>query len=156
MNSIGNCHASLQQWSQARQAYLHAATIFLRSAGYRDAMGSSAPRASASAFAQCNAALMLAQMEDLPGATREMESVTRRQLGMVDARAALAALYYDAGRVEDAEKVWAYACTNISVGCVKYKDEEWLSRVRRWPPVMVAKLGRFLKLEPPSPSTPLI
>lgn len=92
---------------------------------------------------------MLAQMDDTAGATREMEIVTRRQGGLVDARAALAALYYDTGRVEDAEQVWTYACTNISVGCVKYRDEEWLSRVRRWPPAMVAKLGRFLKLQPP-------
>lgn len=149
VNSIGNCRASLSQWPQAREAYLQAAAIFLGSAGFRDASGSSAPRAAAAAFAQCNAALVLAQMGDLAGATREMEIVTRRQLGLVDARAALAALYYDAGRVEDAEKVWTYACTNISVGCVKYKDEEWLARVRRWPPVMVAKLGRFLRLEPP-------
>eukprot|EP00892_Ulva_mutabilis_P000363 jgi/Ulvmu1/10327/UM061_0010.1 len=150
VNSIGNCYASLQQWPEARAAYLRAAAILLGGSGYRDSSGSSAPRASAAAFAQCNAALMLAQMNDLPGATREMEVVTRRQLGLVDARAALAALYYDAGRVEDAEKVWAYACTNISVGCVKYKDEEWLGKVRRWPPGMVARLGRFLKLEAPA------
>jgi hypothetical protein len=104
-------------------------------------------RSTAAALAQSNAALALAQLGDLPAATKELEYVSRRQGGFVDSRAALAALYYDSGRLEDAENVWEYACDNISVGCAKYKDQEWLRKVRRWPPAMADLLLNFLKLQ---------
>ena len=34
----------------------------------------------------------------------------------------------------------------ISVGCSKYQDKDWLSRIRRWPPKMVERMGNFLAL----------
>jgi hypothetical protein len=40
-----------------------------------------------------------------------------------------------------------YACDRITVGCRKYTDADWLSRVRRWPPSMVAALSDFLSLK---------
>ncbi len=35
------------------------------------------------------------------------------------------------GRETEAESEWEYACNNITVGCAKYQDEDWLRRIRR-------------------------
>lgn len=144
-NSIGNCQASLGQWQDARASYLESANTFQASVGYRDRGGRTTARVDGAIYAATNAALMLAQLGDLPGAKRELEYASRRGPGSVDARAALAALYYQEGRVEAAESTWEFACDKISVGCSKYTDREWLSGVRRWPPVMVDMLGAFLR-----------
>lgn len=146
VNSIGNCHASLGQWTEARAAYQRSAAILQKASGFRDTAGLSAGRSTAAALAQSNAALALAQLGDTPGAIKELEYVSRRQGGLVDSRAALAALYYDSKRIEEAEKIWEYACDNISVGCSKYRDADWVRKVRRWPPVMSQKLQSFLQL----------
>jgi hypothetical protein len=76
----------------------------------------------------------------------EMEKISRRAPGNADMRAALAALYWSEGREEDAERQWEYACDRISVGCSKYKDTDWLSTVRRWPPRMVKLLDAFVNI----------
>ena len=75
-----------------------------------------------------------------------MRKVSRRAAGNADARAALAALYWAEGRGEDAEREWEFACDRISVGCAKYRDEEWLANVRRWPPKMVRLMDDFLRV----------
>ena len=75
-----------------------------------------------------------------------MEKISRRAPGNADMRAALAALYWSKGREEDAEFQWEYACSRISVGCSKHKDQDWLTRVRRWPPTMVALLDAFVNI----------
>lgn len=62
-------------------------------------------------------------------------------------RIALAAMLWDSGMESEAENQWAFACDNITVGCSKYQDEEWLRHVRRWPPVMVERLQAFLALQ---------
>ena len=55
-------------------------------------------------FAASNAALMLAELEEAPGAAvREMQRVARRAPGSADMRAALAALYWAQART-------AYLC----------------------------------------------
>jgi hypothetical protein len=147
VNSIGNCHGSLGEWADARAQYLLAARTFQAASGFRDARtGGTTSRVDGAIFAATNAALAAAQLGDLAAAQRELEAVARRGPGSVDARAALAAVYYDAGRVEDAEAAWEYACSRITAGCSKYRDAEWLTKVRRWPPVLVAMLGRFLTL----------
>ena len=35
------------------------------------------------------------------------------------------------GRQDDAEAAWEFACNSISVGCRRYGDLDWLSRIRR-------------------------
>ena len=35
------------------------------------------------------------------------------------------------GKEGAAEAEWNYACDRISVGCSKYQDKDWLSRIRR-------------------------
>ena len=94
-------------------------------------------------YAASNAALALAQLGDETGAIAEAEAVARRAPNSADMRAALAALYYSRGRVADAEEAWERACGR-NVGCGKYRDLDYVRRIRRWPPVMVDKLDAFL------------
>jgi tetratricopeptide (TPR) repeat protein len=145
-NSVGNCQASLGKWQEARQAYLEASDMFQRASGFRGRGGSTTARLDGAVFSASNAALALAQLGDEEGATREAERVARRAPGSADMRAALAALYWSAGRRADAEGAWEFACSNISVGCSRYRDREWLSTVRRWPPVMVDRMSKFLAM----------
>jgi hypothetical protein len=65
---------------------------------------------------------------------------------MVDTRAALSAIYWESNRGEDAEREWEFACDLIDTGCAKYRDRKWLVEVRRWPPVMVGMLQKFLSI----------
>lgn len=120
--------------------------MFQASRGFRGRGGSTTQRVDGAIFAQSNAALARAQLGDLAGALKELEYVARRGPGSVDARAALAALYYHEGRQSAAEGEWEFACDNITVGCSKYRSREWLAEVRRWPPVMVELFGEFLAL----------
>ena len=55
------------------------------------------------------------------------------------------------GKEQLAEEEWRFACDNINPGmvfdgCAKYKDQDWLRRIRRWPPLMADKMDNFLKL----------
>lgn len=147
INSRGNCHASLGEWRAAREDYLASAELFQTATGFQGPRGSSNPRLDGAVFAAGNAALMLAQLGDEPGATSEMKAVSRRAPGNADMRAALAALYWSQGKEGEAETEWDFACSKIAVGCSKYQDEDWLFRIRRWPPVMVKRMKSFLSLQ---------
>ena len=85
----------------------------------------------------------------VPIVSLQAERIARRAPGSVDMRAALAALYYERGDRERAESQWEFACDKIVTGCGFYRDEDWLSRVRRWPPVMVDKMLNFVQLRAP-------
>jgi len=147
LNSRGNCHASLGEWKEARQDYLESAGGFLAARREeRRAASVMQMYADGAVFASSNAALMLAQMGDDKAAVKEMQNIARRAPGNADMRIALAAMLWSAGQVEEAEAEWDFACNNITVGCAKYQDEEWLTRIRRWPPVMVARMKAFLVL----------
>jgi len=145
MNRRGNVLAAAGDYAGARAAYLSSAAGFQNIRGV-NTVGGSRLKQDGFAYAASNAALALAQMGDLDGAGAEMEMVSRRAPGNADMRAGLAALYWAGGRREDAEREWEFACDKISVGCTKFRDKEWLSRVRRWPPAMVAYLDNFLNL----------
>lgn len=152
LNSRGNCHASLGEWKAAREDYLASANGF-QSARREDRLaGRLQQRLDGAVFAFSNAALMLAQLGDDDGATKEMQSIARRAPGSADMRAALAAQLYNAQQFSEAESEWNFACSNITVGCAKYQDVEWLSTIRRWPPVMVERMQAFLRLRKNSSS----
>lgn len=53
---------------------------------------------------------------------------------------------YTSGRVAEAEEAWEEACGR-NEGCGRYKDLDYVSRIRRWPPAMVTKLEDFLKIK---------
>lgn len=143
LNSRGNCHASLGEWKAAREDYLGSALGFQTA---RRADASLQQRLDGSVFSLSNAALMLVQMGDESGAIKEMQGIARKAPGSADMRAALAALYWNAGLETEAEAEWEFACNKINVGCAKYQDEDWLFRIRRWPPVMVERMREFLAL----------
>lgn len=147
INSIGNCYASLQRWSDAREAYLSSSQLFQQAKGFRGRGGSTTDRLDGAIFSASNAAVMLVQMGREEEAIKEMERIARRAPGSVDMRAALAALYYSKGSLDRAEDEFEWACTKIVTGCSKYRDQKWLSEVRRWPPVMVEKMKAFVSLK---------
>lgn len=147
LNSIGNCHASLGEWRAARESYLASAAGFQSARRENAQSGSLQQRLDGAVLAFSNAALMLAQLGDDAAATKEMQGIARRAAGSTDMRAALTAQYWSAGLEAEAEAEWEFACGRISTGCVKYQDKDWLYRIRRWPPVMVERLGAFLALK---------
>lgn len=146
VNSRGNCYNSLGMWRLARSDYLDSANLFQQARGFRGRGGTTTQRLDGAVFAASNAALMLVQLGDVEGAVKEMERVARRAPGSADMRAALAALYWSQGRQQAAEDEWEFACDRITVGCVRYKDQEWLRTVRRWPPIMVDLMDQFVNI----------
>lgn len=148
INSMGNCYNSLGRWAEARENYLTSSQLFQQAKGFRGRNGGTTDRVDGAIYSASNAALMLAQMGDLDGALKEMERIARRAPGSADMRAGLAALYWDKGLRDRAEDEWEWACTKINVGCTKYRDPDWLGRIRRWPPVMVEKMQQFVKIVP--------
>lgn len=146
LNSLGNCYASVGDWSKARTFYTESANSFQRSRAVDISMQK---RLDGAIFSFSNAVLMDAQIGDLDEAAivKRMQDLARRAPGSADMRAALAAMYWSAGEQEKAEASWEFACNNIAVGCAKYEDFDWLRRVRRWPPVMVKRMEAFVKLD---------
>ena len=88
---------------------------------------------------------MDSQLGDDDKAMTELANVARRAPNSADARAALAALRWAAGRRAKAEEAWNSACGRAE-GCSKYKDIDYVQRIRRWPPRMVKHLQAFLQL----------
>jgi len=144
VNSLGNCKASLGDWRGAREEYLESSNLFQTSRGFRSG-ASTTQRLDGAVYASANAALAAAQLGDEEAAEREFRAVARRAPNSADMRAALAALLYSSGRIAEAEEQWEQACTR-NVGCGRYRDLDYVRRVRRWPPVMVEKLETFLSV----------
>lgn len=120
-------------------------SVLLRAQGFRNG-SSTTQRLDGAIYASSNAALMLVQLGDDAAALREVEAVRRRAPNSADMRAALAALYWAAGDTEKAEDVWEYTCGVLLEGCARYRDEDYLQRVRRWPPAMIEKMRAFLSV----------
>ncbi len=76
-------------------------------------------------------------------AIRNMRNIVRKYPNFADMRAALTAAYWEQGKQGEAESNWVAA-----VGLDKrYKDLDWVVKVRRWPSKMVAALEKFQKLQ---------
>ena len=144
LNSRGNVKASLGRFEDARKDYLSAAEGFRKAKGYLDKDGRSNTRLDGEIFAATNASLMLAQYGSETEAIKEMTKVARKAPYSVDIHAALATLYWHRSEEEEAETQWEYACDRINTGCSFYKDVNWVSNIRRWPPLMVTRLKDFL------------
>ena len=147
LNSRGNVLSSLGRYEDALESYRLSAETFQKSRNLSGAI-----------YARSNAALMLAELGREDDAVSEFEAVARRAAGSIDARAALAAMRWSRGEVDEAETTWNWACEKINSGvlteggpaldgCALYRDEDWLRRVRRWPPSMVDKQMRFVRLQ---------
>ena len=145
LNSRGNVRGSLGRWNDAKDDYESAGDLFQNAKGFRNG-ASTTQRLDGAIYAYSNKALATAQLGDEAGALKQLEALTRRAPNSADVRAAAAALYYSAGRFGDAEDAWERACSR-EAGCAKYKDLDYVRRIRRWPPAMVDKLSRFLELK---------
>lgn len=125
-NNRGNAKAGLGQWEDAI-------------ADYKKAF-ETAPNF---AFAGANYAISLYQVGKTEDAIRTMKNLVRKYPMFPDMRAALSAVLWVQGNQGEAESNWVAA-----VGLdTRYKDLNWVKNVRRWPPVMVTALEKFLKLQ---------
>jgi tetratricopeptide (TPR) repeat protein len=130
-NNLGNANAGLGNWESAVEDYQRAADL-----------------ATDFAFARANYALALYQVDQTQEAIRTMKNLVRKYPQFADMRAALTAVLWAEGQAGEAESNWASA-----VGLDRrYRDLEWVTKVRRWPPKVVSALDKFLSLQPISSS----
>ena len=138
----GNVLGRLNKWSDAVIDYNAASSLFLQQkdiAGYSDA--------------RANEALALYQIGDIDNSVKAMNDVIRKNPGYTDMHVAIAADSWSSGNYIKALSEWRFACNDISSGCEKYKDGDWLLRIRRWPPTLVEKLQQFQAREIPKSLT---
>ncbi len=126
--NLGNVEGSLDDWPAARQCFEAAAAA---RPGF--------------AMARSSAALAAFQLGDTTVAEKQLRDLIRRYPLFADARAGLTALLWQRGARGEAESHWAAASGLDS----RYRQEEWLLRIRRWPPGPVQALRQFLALAPP-------
>jgi tetratricopeptide (TPR) repeat protein len=125
-NNRGNAEAGLGEWEKAIADYLKAANM--------------APEY---AFAGGNYALALYQIGETTAAIRTMKNLVRKYPQFADMRAALTAALWEAGKHGEAESNWVAAVGIDS----RYRDIDWVAKIRRWPPAMVTALDKFLHLQ---------
>ena len=96
-------------------------------------------------YVRANYALAMYEVGESAEAKKVLQDVVRRDRGYADGRVALAAIAWSEGDLFEAEKQWTFTCDNINVGCKFYKDQEWVTTVRRWPPSMSRLLENFIE-----------
>lgn len=95
------------------------------------------------AFANANYALALYQTGQQEQAIRLMRNLVRKYPMFPDIRAALTAALWQKGQQGEAESNWVAAVGMDN----RYQDLAWVENTRRWPPLMVVALEKFLKLQ---------
>jgi len=100
--------------------------------------------------AKANLALALYQEGEREESIKAMKDVIRRNPGYADMHVALAADSWRQGEYLTAINEWSFTCDKISVGCDRYRDDDWLLTVRRWPPSLIDNLKLFRNREIPS------
>ena len=123
--NLGNVLGSQDDWAAARASFVAAADA---RPGF--------------AMARSSAALSAFELGDLEAAERELRALIRRHPLFADARAALTALLWRQGSRGEAESHWA-AASGLDP---RYRQQEWLLSIRRWPPVPIEALQQFLAL----------
>jgi tetratricopeptide (TPR) repeat protein len=125
--NLGNVEGSQDDWGAARSCFEAAAAA---RPGF--------------AMARSSAALAAFQLGDVAVAEKQLRDLIRRYPLFADARAGLTALLWQRGARGEAESHWA-AASGLDP---RYRQEEWLLKIRRWPPVPVQALVQFLALAP--------
>ncbi len=125
-NNRGNAESGLGQWQAAIADFKQACDL-----------------APDYAFARANYALALYQTEQTDEAIRTMRNLVRKYPKFADMRAALTAALWSQGKQGEAESEWVAAVGVDS----RYKNIEWLTKTRRWPPQMIAAMKKFLTLK---------
>jgi tetratricopeptide (TPR) repeat protein len=94
-------------------------------------------------MARSSLALADFQLGNIDEAEKELIKLIRRYPTFADARAALTALNWSNGEAGKAESNWI-AVTELDP---RYSDEEWLKKIRRWPPQPIKDLMNFIDLK---------
>ena len=124
--NLANVEGSISQWEKARDLFSKAA---LYNPGF--------------AMARSSMALADYQLGNIDKTEIELKKLIRRYPTFADARAALTALNWSMGEFGKAESNWI-AVTELDP---RYSDEEWLIKVRRWPPKPTRDLMKFIDLK---------
>ena len=124
--NLGNVEGSLSNWEGARDLFSRAANS---NPGF--------------AMARSSRALVDYQLGNIDECENELNKLIRRYPTFADARAALTALNWSKGILGKAESNWI-AVTELDP---RYSDEEWLIKVRRWPPKPTEDLMKFISLK---------
>ena len=124
--NLANVEGSTSQWKEARDLFSKAV---LYNPGF--------------AMARSSMALADYQLGNIGESEIELKKLIRRYPTFADARAALTALYWSRGESGKAESNWI-AVTELDP---RYSDEEWLIKVRRWPPKPIKDLMKFIDLK---------
>ena len=124
--NFANVEGSLANWEEARD-------LFSKAAKYNPGF----------AMARSSMALADYQLGNIDQSEKELQKLIRRYPTFADARAALTALNWSKGISGKAESNWI-AVTELDP---RYSDEEWLIKVRRWPPKPTKDLMRFIALK---------
>ena len=124
--NLANVEGSLSNWENARE-------FFSKAAEYNTGF----------AMARSSMALADYQLGNIVESEKELKNLIRRYPNFADARASLTALNWSKGLSGQAESNW------ISVMELdpRYSDEEWLTKVRRWPPQPTKDLMKFIALK---------
>ncbi|WP_216901788.1 tetratricopeptide repeat protein [Synechococcus sp. CCY 9618] len=125
--NLGNVEGSQGDWGEARRCF--EAAVAARP-GF--------------AMARSSAALAAFQLGETAAAEKQLRDLIRRYPLFADARAGLTALLWRRGARGEAESHWA-AASGLDP---RYRQQEWLLQIRRWPPVPVQALAQFLALTP--------
>ena len=96
-------------------------------------------------MARTSNALVAYQLGEFDRTESELRSIIRKYPLFADARAALSAVLWHKGYFGEAESHWAAASGLDS----RYRDQDWLENVRRWPPKPTKDLLAFLDLQSP-------
>ncbi len=126
LNNRGNAQGGKGDWEAALADFHQAAEL-----------------APGVALPNINYALATYQLGDKQAGTRFIRNLVRRYGQAADPRAALTAVLWDQGMQGEAESNWVAAIGLDN----RYRDLDWVAHIRRWPPVLVQALERFLKLE---------
>jgi len=124
--NLANVEGSTSQWKKARD-------LFSEAASYNPGF----------AMARSSMALADFQLGNIDESEKELKKLIRRYPTFADARAALTALNWSKGESGQAESNWI-AVTELDP---RYSDEEWLIKIRRWPPKPTKDLMNFIELQ---------
>ena len=124
--NLANVEGSTSQWLKARD-------LFSKAAFYNPGF----------AMARSSMALADYQLGNIDESEKELKKLIRRYPTFADARAALTALNWSNFQSGKAESNWM-AVTELDP---RYSDEEWLTKVRRWPPKPTRDLMNFIDLK---------
>ncbi len=124
--NLANVEGSTSHWEKARDLFSKAA---LYNPGF--------------AMARSSKALADYQLGNIDESEKELKKLIRRYPTFADARAALTALNWSKSESGKAESNWI-AVTELDP---RYSDEEWLIKVRRWPPKPTKDLMNFIDLK---------